>query len=162
MTHDPSASGNVRPNRHVVGRWLFSALFAAVGAWSFGATAVSLVRARGDGWGTIAFVSVFGLAFAAPLALAAYFCFRGRYRDLFMVGAGAAAVVLLGLGFTIPQDLGVMDAAHNWKGGGPWRPPVLLALSFLLLTGPFDLAGGFLRACWRFASRRFPNAGTPA
>jgi len=161
MTHDQSASCNIRPNRHVVGRWLFAALFAAVAVWSLCATAVSAVRSRADGWGTIAFLGFFGLAFATPFALAAYFCFKRRYRDLFMVGAGVAAFVVLGLGFTIPQELGVMDAVRNGQRYEPWWPLVMLALAFLLLAGPFYLAGWFLRACSRFASRRFPNGVTP-
>ena len=162
MTHDRSGSWTIRPNRHVFGRWLFSALFASVAAWSLCATAVSLVPSRADGWVTVTFLSFFGLAFATPFALAAYFCFKRRYRDLFMVGAGVAAFVVLGLGFSIPQELGVMDAVRNGNRYQPWWPLVMLALSLLLLAGPFYLAGWFLRACSRFASRRFPNGGTPA
>ena len=163
VSHDiPSHGRNTRIDRPVVVRWLFSGLFAAVAIWSLSAIAVSLLRSRSDGWGAIAFIGAFGLLFATPFALAAYFCFKRRYGDLFMVGAGVAAFLLLGLGLTIPNELGVMDAVRNWKGGGPWRPPMMLALSVLLLLGPFYLASGFLAVCSRFATRRLPNGGAPA
>ena len=103
----------------------------------------------------------FGLLFATPFALAAHSCFKRRYRDLFMAGAGVAAVLLLGIGFTIPNKLGVVDAVRTWKGGGPWRPLAMLSLSVLLPLGPFYLASGFFGVCSRFATRRLANGGAP-
>lgn len=156
----PSAGRHSRIDRAAVVRWLSSGVLAAVAIWSLSATAAAIVRPRSDGWVTVAFLIGFGLAFATPFAVAACFCFRRRYADLFMVGAGVAAFLLLGLGFTIPNALGLFDAVR-WKGGGPWQPLVMLAVSFLLLVAPFYLAGTFLVACSRFAARRLSNGGTP-
>lgn len=147
----------MRLDRRSLGRWLFSGLFAAVAVWSLAVTGVSLVRSRGDGWGTILFLC-FTFVFATPFAMAAYFCFKRRYGDLFMVGAAVAAFILMGLCFAIPNRLGLFAAAPRWQTGAPWRVPVMLVLSVLLLVGPFYLAGAFLWACWRFVARRLPNA----
>jgi len=150
----------MRVDRNTSARWLFSGLFAAVAVWSIVETVISLVRSRNEGWGAILFL-YFTFALATPFAMAAYFCFKRRYSDLFMVGAAVAAFVLVGLCFAIPQRLGVLDAAPRWQGGAPWRVPVMVVLSVLLCVGPFYVAGAFLRICSRFAARRLPN-GEPS
>jgi len=146
----------MRVDRNTSARWLFSGLFAAVAVWSVAVTGVALVRSRGEGWGTILFLC-FTFAFATPFAMAAYFCFKRRYGDLFMVGAAVAAFILLGLCFALPDKLGLSNAARGWKQYEPWQPLVMLALSTLLFVAPFYVAGAFLWACWRFAARRLPN-----
>ena len=151
----------MRIDRYTLLRWLISASLAAVAAWSLIASLVAAVRSRSDGWFTIAFISVFALLFAAPFALAAYFCFKRRYGDLFMVSAAVGAFFLLSLCFTVPRHLDAFETMHNWKGREPWQPFVMLALTLLLLVGPFYLVGWLLRVCSRFAARRLPNGPAP-
>ena len=158
----PRGSRNTRIDRPLVVRWLFSGLFAAVAVWTISAVAVSLVRSRSDGWGTIAVLSGVGLLCATPFALAACFCFKRRYADLFMVGAGVAAFFVIGLGLTIPKELGVFESVRQRRGNESWRPLAMLALSVLLLLAPFYLASGLLVICSRFAARRIPNGRVPA
>jgi hypothetical protein len=145
----------VGSGRHDAWRWLFSGLLAAVAVWSLAAVSVALVRVRAEGWGTVAFLSAFGLAVVTPFALGAYFCFTRRYGDLFMVGAAVAALVLLSLALSIPDRLGVVDALRDRVDNPLWT----LAVGMVLLVGPFCLSGWFLRACSRFAARRIPNGG---
>ena len=147
----------MRFDRPVLVRWVFSALFAAIAVSSLSSIAVSAVRSRSDGWGTVAFACAFGLLFSGPFALAAWFCFKRRYRDLFTVGAGVAALVLLCLCFAVPNELGVLDRIGPSAGEESWRPWVTLPLLLVLLFGPFYLAGWFLKVCSRFAVDRIPN-----
>lgn len=147
----------IRIDRNNVARYVISAGLAVIAAWSFAACLVVAVRARSDGWGTMAFHGGFGLLFAAPFASAAYFCLKRRYGDLFMVGAAVGAFVLLGLCFTLPRQFGVTDALRDRWTGGPWQALVMLLIWLVLLLGPFYLTGWFLRACSRFAARRLPN-----
>ena len=152
-----SARDTMRFDRPVLVRWVFSGLFAAMAICSLSGIVLSAVHSRSEGWGAIAFVCILGLLFFVPFALSAYFCFKRRYRDLFMVGAGIAAIVVLSLCFTIPRKLGVFDGVPDWKNEKPWRPVVMLPLSLLFLFGPFYLAGWFLKVCSRFAVDRIPN-----
>src|SRR5688572_4144884 len=100
----------MRTDRYKVARWLISAGFGAIAVWSLTASLIAAVRSRFEGWGTITFISVFALLFATPFALAAYFCFKRRYRDLFMVGAAVCAFLLLSLCSSVLHQLGVFDA----------------------------------------------------
>ena len=143
----------VGSGRYAVGRWLFAGLLAAVAVWSFAAVSVAVVRARSDSWVTVAFLCAFGLAVVTPFAFGAYFCFTRRYGDLFMVGAAVAALALLSLALTLPDRLGVVDTLRDRVDNPLW----MLAVSTVLLVGPFCLAGWFLRTCSRFA-RRIPNS----
>ena len=153
----------MRLPRNVPARWLFSGLFAAVAGWSLVAIAASAVRSRADGWPTVAFLAGFGLLFATPFALAAWFCFKRRYRDLFMVGAALAAFFLLGLCFTLPDRLGLHQLVPlRWKQDEGWRIFARLALSLVLFAGPFYISGKFLVACCGFAARRIPNGQGPS
>ena len=147
-----------RPN---FARWLCTAALAGVAVWSLSATVAALVHVYPKGWTAMAFVGGFGLAFSVPFALAAHLCFNRQHRELFMVGASVAALVLLPLCFTILNRLGALDALRDTEGDQPWQTALVLFASLALALGPFYVTGQFLRACSRFAARRFPAGPSP-
>jgi len=75
----------------------------------------------------------------------------------FFIGLVLFMFGLLSLCFTIPRQLGMFEAIRNRNDHELWQPLGMLAVSLLLLLGPFYLVGWFLRACSHFAAHRIPN-----
>ncbi len=140
-------------------RWAAIVGCGGCGAWLLFEGGYGAVRCNGD-WFDLLSPIVFHALIAGPLLVVAYFCFRRRYRKLFLVLGAVGAIILFTVLASLPEQLGLHKYFRDNLGdiekmhARPWIDFLFLPFSLLSVFGPIIVAAWFYRFCYRLAYRR--------